>query len=102
MKPSIPKGTRDFNPDEMLRRNHIFSVIREVYQRYGFMEIETPAMEQLATLEGKYGEEGDKLLYRILDSGPVLERMTGVASPKISDLAEKGLRYDLTVPASDW
>lgn len=98
MKPSIPKGTRDFTAQEMLRRNHIFSVIRTVYQRHGFLEIETPAMENLSTLEGKYGEEGDKLLFRILNSGPVLEELRNIGDPKISDLSEKGLRYDLTVP----
>ncbi|MFM7216691.1 MAG: histidine--tRNA ligase [Bacteroidota bacterium] len=98
MKPSIPKGTRDFSPEEMLRRNHVFDTIRSVYRRHGFQEIETPAMENLSTLEGKYGEEGDKLLFRILDSGPVLDRLKSVADPKISDLSEKGLRYDLTVP----
>lgn len=98
MKPSIPKGTRDFAPDEMLRRNHIFDVIRKVYRRYGFLEIETPAMENLSTLEGKYGEEGDKLLFRILNSGPVMDSLRQVADPKVSDISEKGLRYDLTVP----
>lgn len=98
MKPSIPKGTRDFSPEEMIRRNYIFEVIRNVYQRYGFLEIETPAMENLSTLEGKYGEEGDKLLYRVLNSGPVMDSLRSVADPKVSDLTEKGLRYDLTVP----
>jgi len=98
MKPSIPKGTRDFTPQEMLRRNHIFAVIRTVYQRHGFLEIETPAMENLSSLEGKYGEEGDKLLFRILNSGPVMDELRQVADPKLSDLTEKGLRYDLTVP----
>ncbi|MEY4595572.1 MAG: histidine--tRNA ligase, partial [Bacteroidota bacterium] len=98
MKPTIPKGTRDFSPQEMLRRNHIFSVIRTVYQRHGFLEIETPAMENLSTLEGKYGDEGDKLLYRILNSGPVMDELRKFADPKLSDLTEKGLRYDLTVP----
>ncbi|MFM2136231.1 MAG: hypothetical protein RL021_1631 [Bacteroidota bacterium] len=98
MKPSIPKGTRDFSPDEMLRRNHIFDVIRKVYRRYGFLEIETPAMENLNTLEGKYGEEGDKLLFRILNSGPVMDSLRQVADPRVSDISEKGLRYDLTVP----
>ena len=68
MKPSIPKGTRDFSPLEMMRRNYIFDVIKNVYLRYGFEQIETPAMENLSTLEGKYGEEGDKLLFRILNS----------------------------------
>ncbi len=68
-KPSIPKGTRDFSPEEMAKRNYIFNTIREVYKSYGFREIETPAMENLSTLTGKYGEEGDKLLFRILNSG---------------------------------
>lgn len=98
MKPSIPKGTRDFSPEEMIRRNYIFDIIRAVYQRHGFLEIETPAMENLSTLEGKYGDEGDKLLFRVLNSGPVLDELKKVASPRMSDLAEKGLRYDLTVP----
>lgn len=97
-KPSIPKGTRDFLPDTMVRRNHIFDVIRSTYRRYGYAEIETPAMENLSSLEGKYGEEGDKLLFRVLNSGPVLEELRHVQEPKISDLSEKGLRYDLTVP----
>src|SRR5436190_15454605 len=91
MKPSIPKGTRDFSPLEMMRRNYIFDVIKNVYLRYGFQQIETPAMENLSTLEGKYGEEGDKLLFRILNSG-------NLPSLAMKDLTEKGLRYDLTVP----
>lgn len=99
MKPLIPKGTRDFSPVEMVRRNFIFNTIRKVYERYGFVQIETPAMENLSTLEGKYGEEGDKLLYRILNSGEVVpDAKSKGDSLKISDLAEKGLRYDLTVP----
>ncbi len=87
MKPSIPKGTRDFGPVEMARRNYIFDTIRSVYALYGFQQIETPAMENLSTLMGKYGEEGDKLLFRIQNSGA-----------KAAEPAEKGLRYDLTVP----
>ena len=87
MKPSIPKGTRDFGPDEMAKRNYIFNTIRAVYELYGFQQIETPAQETLQTLMGKYGEEGDKLLFRIQNSGA-----------KASEPAEKGLRYDLTVP----
>ncbi len=87
MKPSIPKGTRDFSPVEMAKRNYIFNTIREVYALYGFQQIETPAMENLSTLMGKYGEEGDKLLFRIQNSGE-----------KASLAPEKGLRYDLTVP----
>lgn len=99
MKPSLPKGTRDFSPDEMLRRAHIFDTIRNVYQRYGFLPIETPALENLATLEGKYGEEGDKLLFRVLNSGPVLDQFRAAgAAAGMELLTEKGLRYDLTVP----
>lgn len=102
--PSIPKGTRDFLPAEMVRRNFIFSTIKEVFHRYGFLPIETPAMENLSTLLGKYGEEGDKLLFRILNSGDFLSgvddgllasRDASAISPRICD---KGLRYDLTVP----
>lgn len=99
MKPSIPKGTRDFSPSEMLKRNFIFDTIRSVYQRYGYEQIETPSMENLSTLEGKYGEEGDKLLFRILNSGDPFEKYRlAHLEIKNSDVAEKGLRYDLTVP----
>lgn len=103
MKPSIPKGTRDFSPVEMVRRIYILDTIKTVYQRYGYQQIETPAMENLSTLEGKYGDEGDKLLFRILNSGPVLEQIRsrefGTESEiRNSDITEKGLRYDLTVP----
>ena len=103
-KPSIPKGTRDFSPEEMAKRNYIFDTIREVYHLYGFRQIETPAMENLSSLMGKYGEEGDKLLFKILNSGDFLkgiedgeltERNTNRLATK---LCEKGLRYDLTVP----
>lgn len=103
-KPSIPKGTRDFGPVEMAKRNYIFNTIREVYALYGFQQIETPAMENLSTLMGKYGEEGDKLLFKILNSGDFLHGMTAdeVATTSTLKLAakfcEKGLRYDLTVP----
>ncbi|MBR0046296.1 MAG: histidine--tRNA ligase [Bacteroidaceae bacterium] len=103
-KPSIPKGTRDFSPVEMAKRNYIFNTIREVYALYGFQQIETPAMENLSTLMGKYGEEGDKLLFKILNSGDFLHGMTAeeVATTSTLKLAarfcEKGLRYDLTVP----
>ncbi len=103
-KPSIPKGTRDFSPAEMARRNYIFDTIREVYRLYGFRQIETPAMENLSTLMGKYGEEGDKLLFKILNSGDFLSSMSGddIAegnSVKTANkISEKGLRYDLTVP----
>ena len=103
-KPSIPKGTRDFGPIEMAKRNYIFNTIREVYALYGFQQIETPAMETLQTLMGKYGEEGDKLLFKILNSGDYLkkvsdEELTERNTLKMqTKLCEKGLRYDLTVP----
>ena len=103
-KPSIPKGTRDFGPAEMARRNYIFDTIRSVYALYGFRQIETPAMENLSTLMGKYGEEGDKLLFKILNSGDFLKGIelgdtADGGSPKLAaQLCEKGLRYDLTVP----
>ncbi|WP_291862269.1 histidine--tRNA ligase [Marinilabilia sp.] len=103
-KPSIPKGTRDFTPDEMVRRNYIFDSIKEVFQRYGYMPIETPAMENLDTLLGKYGDEGDKLLFKILNSGDFLNKADdGLLAQKDSNrltgqISEKGLRYDLTVP----
>jgi histidyl-tRNA synthetase len=104
MKPSIPKGTRDFGPVEMSRRNYIFDTIREVFRLYGFQPIETPAMENLSTLMGKYGEEGDKLLFRILNSGNFLcdvapsDLKADNALKLSSQICEKGLRYDLTVP----
>ncbi len=103
-KPSIPKGTRDFSPEEMARRNYIFDTITEVYRLYGFRQIETPAMENLSTLMGKYGEEGDKLLFKILNSGDFLSAMSrddlteGNAVKTANKISEKGLRYDLTVP----
>lgn len=103
-KPGIPAGTRDFSPIEMARRNHIFSTIREVFKLYGFLPIETPAMENLSTLLGKYGEEGDKLLFRILNSGDFLSKadensLQNKDSLKLSNsISERGLRYDLTVP----
>ncbi len=103
-KPSIPKGTRDFGPQEMSRRNYIFNTIREVYGLYGFQQIETPAMENLSTLMGKYGEEGDKLLFKILNSGDFLRGIdgetlaAGATGHLAARLCEKGLRYDLTVP----
>lgn len=96
MKPSIPKGTRDFSPQEMMKRNFIIQTIVQTYQRYGYKQIETPAMENLSTLEGKYGEEGDKLLFRILNSGLKSEDLKN--SENLSAITEKGLRYDLTVP----
>ena len=103
-KPSIPKGTRDFGPVEMAKRNYIFNTIRSVYELYGFQQIETPAQETLATLMGKYGEEGDKLLFKILNSGDYLakiddEELTERNTLRLaSKICEKGLRYDLTVP----
>ncbi len=103
-KPSIPKGTRDFGPVEMAKRNYIFNTIREVYALYGFRQIETPAMENLSTLMGKYGEEGDKLLFKILNSGEFRSGTTASdfaersAASLASKFCEKGLRYDLTVP----
>ncbi|MDR0798468.1 MAG: histidine--tRNA ligase [Dysgonamonadaceae bacterium] len=103
-KPSIPAGTRDFSPEEMAKRNYIFDTIRKVFYRYGFKQIETPAMENLSTLMGKYGEEGDKLLFKMLNSGDFLskvsdEELLGRNSLKLTNkISEKGLRYDLTVP----
>lgn len=103
-KPSIPKGTRDFSPEEMAKRNYIFNTIRDVYHLYGFQQIETPAMENLSTLMGKYGEEGDKLLFKILNSG---DCFSGISCEELMEknpvkfaakACEKGLRYDLTVP----
>ena len=103
-KPSIPKGTRDFGPEEMIKRNYIFDTIKSVFRLYGFQPLETPSMENLSTLMGKYGEEGDKLLFKILNSG---DFMRGIDSETIhtastgalaARLCEKGLRYDLTVP----
>ena len=106
-KPSIPKGTRDFGPMEMAKRNYIFDTIREVYALYGFQQIETPAMETLQTLMGKYGEEGDKLLFKVLNSGDFLQKFSDEEISNLKSqtsnhiaakLCEKGLRYDLTVP----
>ena len=103
-KPSIPKGTRDFSPMEMAKRNYIFDTIKQVYQLYGFQQIETPAMETLGTLMGKYGEEGDKLLFKVLNSGDFLTKVSDEelqernALHLAAKLCEKGLRYDLTVP----
>ena len=102
IKPSTPKGTRDFSPDEMAQRNYIFDTIRTVFKLYGYAPIETPALENLSTLLGKYGEEGDKLLFKILNSG---DAFAGVTAPELENsnavaakVCEKGLRYDLTVP----
>ena len=103
-KPSIPKGTRDFSPVEMAKRNYIFNTSREVYHLYGFQQIETPAMENLSTLMGKYGEAGDKLLFKILNSGDCFAGISGEELSEMNPLkfaakaCEKGLRYDLTVP----
>ena len=103
-KPSIPKGTRDFTPAEMARRNYIFDTIRSVFRLYGYSQIETPAMENLSTLMGKYGEEGDKLLFKILNSGDFLRGADRTLVEEgdyvhlAPQLCEKGLRYDLTVP----
>ena len=103
-KPSIPKGTRDFSPIEMAKRNYIFNTIKEVFWLYGFQQIETPAMENLSTLMGKYGEEGDKLLFKMLNSGDYLKNAPAEMLEQhdyihlIPKISEKGLRYDLTVP----
>ena len=107
-KISIPKGTRDFSPIEMAKRNYIFDTIREVFKLYGYAQIETPAMENLSTLMGKYGEEGDKLLFKVLNSGDFLNKANQEAlqnkdSNKITtSISDKGLRYDLTVPFARW
>ena len=103
-KPNIPKGTRDFSPMEMAKRNYIFNTIKDVYALYGFQQIETPAMETLGTLMGKYGEEGDKLLFKVLNSGDYLNKIDDQELLERNSLhlaarlCEKGLRYDLTVP----
>ncbi|MCB0811205.1 MAG: ATP phosphoribosyltransferase regulatory subunit, partial [Flavobacteriales bacterium] len=109
-KPSIPKGTRDFSPEEMLRRQYIFDTIRGVFRKYGFLPIETPAMENLDTLTGKYGEEGDRLIFKVLNSGDAWGGVAQHVKDQLlageavhpgrlaSELAEKALRYDLTVP----
>ncbi len=105
-KPSIPKGTRDFSPVEMARRNYIFDTIKGVFRLYGYQQIETPAMENLSTLMGKYGEEGDKLLFKILNSGDFLKEVdeTDLKERNLikltNKMSEKGLRYDLTVPVA--
>lgn len=104
MKPGIPKGTRDFGPAEVLKRNYIFDTIREVFIRYGYQPIETPAMEDLATLTGKYGEEGDKLLFKVLNNGDFLRKADEEAlsardsTALVPSISKRGLRYDLTVP----
>ncbi len=103
-KISLPKGTRDFGPEQMAKRQFIIDSIKKVFQRYGFQPLETPAMENLSTLQGKYGDEGDQLLFKILNSGDFLKDANkqnleiGNWKQVTSDIAEKGLRYDLTVP----
>lgn len=104
IKPSVPKGTRDFSPAEMAKRNHIFDTIKSVFRKYGYQQIETPAMENLSTLMGKYGDEGDKLIFKILNSGDFLSKvdqqtLSAQNLPRLtSAISEKALRYDLTVP----
>ena len=97
-KPSIPKGTRDFSPLEVMRRQYIFDKIRDVFRTFGFGPLETPAMENLSTLLGKYGDEGDKLLFKILNSGDYAAGLNDEELRTASRICEKGLRYDLTVP----
>lgn len=102
-KPSIPKGMRDFGPAEMARRNFILDTIKDTFRLFGYEQLETPAMENLSTLTGKYGDEGDQLLFKVLNSGEFLKRVTETEFHKgegavLPLLAEKGLRYDLTVP----
>src|ERR1035441_1010492 len=97
----IPKGTRDFSPTEMVRRNYIFDIIKRIFELYGYQAIETPAMENLSTLLGKYGEEGDKLLFKVLNSGDFMKSVDNLATDAqilSTKISEKGLRYDLTVP----
>ncbi|TDO21452.1 histidine--tRNA ligase [Pedobacter duraquae] len=104
IKPSLAKGTRDFSPSEMVKRNHIFDTIKTVFRKYGYAEIQTPAMENLSTLTGKYGDEGDKLIFKILNSGDYLSKANTThldakdSNGLISSISEKALRYDLTVP----
>ena len=105
IKPSVPKGTRDFSPSEMVKRNFIFDTIKSVFRKYGYQQIETPSMEKLSTLTGKYGEEGDKLIFKILNNGDFLsdggindDNITADSKRLAPLIAEKALRYDLTVP----
>ncbi|WP_291907855.1 histidine--tRNA ligase [Chitinophaga sp. CB10] len=100
IKPSIPKGTRDFGPVIVRKRNYIFNTIRQVFELYGFQPLETPAMENLSTLTGKYGEEGDKLMFKVLDNGDIFEAAGKAANNKelVAAISEKALRYDLTIP----
>ncbi|MFI3315863.1 MAG: ATP phosphoribosyltransferase regulatory subunit, partial [Rikenellaceae bacterium] len=103
-KPSIPKGTRDFSPEEMLKRRYIFDTIQKVFVKYGYLPLETPTMENLTTLMGKYGEEGDKLLFKVLNSGEFDRKLSAddlenkSSAALATQICEKGLRYDLTVP----
>jgi histidyl-tRNA synthetase len=102
-KPSIPKGTRDFNPQQVARRNYIFGTVRRVFEKFGYAPLETPTMENLSVLTGKYGDEGDQLLFKILNSGDFAKDVTtddlaAGAKKILPKVAEKGLRYDLTVP----
>ena len=103
-KPSIPEGTRDFSPEQMFKRNYIFDTVKNVFRRYGFKQIETPTLEKLSTLTGKYGDEGDKLLFKVLNNGDFLskaneEDLQNRNSTKlVSSICDRGLRYDLTVP----
>ncbi|HNL40290.1 MAG TPA: ATP phosphoribosyltransferase regulatory subunit, partial [Saprospiraceae bacterium] len=103
-KPSLPEGTRDFGPDQVRRRNYIFDTIRAVFVKFGFQPLETPAMENLSTLTGKYGDEGDKLLFKILNNGDYLKDADADAlaardsNKLLKSIAKRGLRYDLTVP----
>lgn len=104
MKPSTPKGVRDFSPQQVNRRNYIFDTIRKIFVKYGYQPIETPAMENLSTLTGKYGEEGDRLVFKVLNNGDFLakadtEALANLDSTKaVASLSKRGLRYDLTVP----
>ena len=95
-KPSIPKGTRDFSPEEMMRRTYIFDTIKSVFRLFGYAPLETPSMENLSTLLGKYGDEGDKLLFKILNSGDYGAKLSEEELRQASKISEKGLRYDLT------
>ena len=102
-KPSLPRGMRDFGPEKMAKRNFIFNTIKSVFSKYGFMQIETPAMENLSVLTGKYGDEGDQLLYKVLNSGDFLSKSSiddfNSGSNKLTQkISNKGLKYDLTVP----
>lgn len=102
-KPTIPKGTRDFGPDKMVKRNHLLNIIKSTFRKYGFLPLETPSMENLSVLTGKYGEEGDQLLFKVLNSGDYLKKvdlpLENLSSNELTpNIAEKGLRYDLTVP----